>query len=212
MSLDLTEYGRILTKAELCFCAACANVRGNRIILPLYWVFVQAKKKHRLPVTFPFVLFSPFMLMVQPGISNFCVIAASSRLMEHLRDRPQNCSSSHTGHFPLLLLSIKDKSHTLSLSSLHESAKSCRRVTIRALGKESGASCQSISWWFTFFLYVSVSSRRNRPAKSIYLFAFYRTGCKKEMLSCSTRRVDLFPFSWCKKIPQFLWLLSQDLH
>ena len=101
-------------------------------------------------------------------------------------------------------------SHTLPLSSPHESAKSCRRVTIRALGKESGASCQSISWWFTFFLYNSVSSRRNRPARSIHTFAFYRTDAKKEMLSCRSRREDFFPFSWCEKIVQFLWLLPRS--
>lgn len=101
-------------------------------------------------------------------------------------------------------------SHMLSLRSPHESAKSCRRVTIRALGKESGASCQSISWWFTFFLYISASSRRNRPARSTYVFAFYRTGCKKEMLSCRSRREDFFPFSWCKEISQSLWLLPRS--
>lgn len=54
------------------------------------------------------------MLTVQSGISNFCVITASSRLMDHLRDRPQNCSSSHTGHFPLFITLYK-RCHTCFL-------------------------------------------------------------------------------------------------
>lgn len=144
MSLHLTECGRISPKAERCFCAAYANIQGNRIIFPLYQVFIQAKEKHRLTVTLQF--FSLFMLMAQPGISHFCIITASSQLMEHLRDRPQSCSSATRGTSLFLLHSIKDKSHTLSLSSLHESAKSCRRVTIRALGKDMGISCQSTTW------------------------------------------------------------------
>lgn len=94
-------------------------------------------------------------------------------------------------------------SHMLSLSSPHESAKTCPRVTTRALGKEAGASCQSISWWFTLFPYISLSTWRNRPGRSIYIFAFYRTDCKEELLSCRSRGEDFFPFSRCKKIFEF---------
>lgn len=101
-------------------------------------------------------------------------------------------------------------SHMLSLSSPYESAKSCWRVTTRAFGKESGASCQSISWWFTLFSCISLSTWRNRPERSIYIFAFYRTDCKQEMLSCRSRREDFFPFSRCKKIFQFLWFLPRS--
>lgn len=101
-------------------------------------------------------------------------------------------------------------SHMLSLSSPHESAKSCWRVTTRALGKESGASCQSLSWWFTMFSCISLSTWRNRPDRSIYIFAFYRTDCKEGMLSCRSRREDFFPFSRCKKIFQFLWFLPRS--
>lgn len=92
-------------------------------------------------------------------------------------------------------------SHMLSLSSPHESAKTCPRVTTRALGKETGASCQSISWWFTLFPYISLSAGGTGQGGAFTYLHF--SGQTEEMLSCRSRGEDFFPFSRCKKIFQF---------
>lgn len=90
-------------------CSLCQYVREQNHPSPLLSFHTSRgggknKKRSQAPCYIPVWVFNLFMLMVQSGISNSCVITASSRLMEHLRDRPQNCSSSHTGHFPLFII------------------------------------------------------------------------------------------------------------
>lgn len=72
---------------------------------------IKKKKQAQAPCYIPVCLFNLFMLMARSGISNLCVIPASSRLMEHLRDRPQHSRSSHTRHFPLFI-ALHKRYHT----------------------------------------------------------------------------------------------------